>query len=497
VAIGFLESPTFTGTVTSTAFVGDLKGTVVADDSSIMVDAVNNKLYGAEVIANGNVSGTNVVASGSVLATGNISGNFVLGNGSLLTGVTSYGNANAVAYGEAGWAGNILPSANITYDLGSSSRRWKDLWLANSTIYLGPTTISANAAGNIIMGNVDVTGLTSTANISAPYILGNIIGNVTGNLTVSGSNTFVVFNDSGTANSTSGFTFNKATNAVAISGNTSVTGNISAGNISTTGIVVASGNISGNYILGNGACLTGVITSVANINNGTSKVEIAAANANVAVTVANTANIAVFSTAGMSVIGNIAATGNASVLNLNATADANVQNALIQQILFVNFSGNANAIVNAAANGVGNIGSNGNRFNTVFAKATSAEYADLAENYLSDADYPPGTVVSFGGPKEITISTAAGDNRVAGVISTNPAFSMNNALTGEHVLPVALTGRVPCMTSGPVSPGDMLVSAGNGRACASATPQIGTIIGKALASSPGGDSVIEVVVGRI
>ena len=497
VAIGFSESPTFTGTVTSVAFVGDLKGTVVADDSSIMVDAVNNKLYGSELIANGNVSGTNVVASGNIIATGNITGNYIIGNGSQLTGVTSYGNANAVAYGEAGWAGNILPSANITYDLGSSTRRWKDIWLANSTIYLGPATISANAAGNIIMGNLNVTGLTSSANISAPYLLGNIIGNVTGNLTVAGSNTFVVFNDSGVANSTSGFTFDKATNAVVVSGNASAANISTAGILTVTGNATITGNVSGNYILGNGACLTGVITSVANINNGTSKVEIAAANANVAVTVANTANVAVFSSTQLAVTGNITATGNISALNLNTTADANVQNALIQNVLYLNFAGNASAIINGAANGVGNIGSTGNRFNTVFAKATSAEYADLAENYLADHDYAPGTVVSFGGPAEITISTKPNDAKIAGVISTNPAFNMNTGLQGDCVVAVALAGRVPCLVTGTVEIGDMMVSAGNGRACACSTPLIGTVLGKALANSSGNDSIIEIVVGRI
>jgi hypothetical protein len=57
--------------------------------------------------------------------------------------------------------GNLIPNANVTYDLGSSSMRWKDLWLSNSTIHLGDTTISAT--GNTVVlpagtkvGNVDV-----------------------------------------------------------------------------------------------------------------------------------------------------------------------------------------------------------------------------------------------------------------------------------------------------------------------------------------------------
>lgn len=490
VAIGFLESPTFTGTVTSTAFVGDLKGTVVADDSSIMVDAVNNKLYGSEVIANGNISGTNFTAAG------NITGNYIIGNGSQLTGVTSYGNANATAYGEAGWAGNILPSANITYDLGSSTRRWKDLWLANSTIYLGPTTISANAAGNIIMGNLNVTGLTSSANISAPYILGNVLGNVTGNLTVSGSNTFVVFNDSGTANSVGGFTFNKATNAVSVSGN-----------------VTAVGNVSGNYILGNGALLTGVITSVANINSGTSNVTVVSANGNITVGVGGTGNVAVFSTVGANITGNLAVTSNISAANINvslltatdiisgdisaAGGNVNANNVVVTRGLFINSANVATAINNIGSNNTGNIGSSTNRFNTVFATATTALYADLAERYLADKDYAPGTVVSFGGAAEVTESNTKGDRRIAGVVSTQPAYVMNDGLHGDHVISIALAGRVPCKVSGAVQTGDMMISDGFGGACACNYPEIGSVLGKALGTSAGGDSVIELVVGRI
>ena len=456
VAIGFSESPTFTGTVTSTAFVGDLKGTVVADDSSIMVDAVNNKLYGSELIANGNVSGTNVVASGNIIATGNITGNYIIGNGSQLTGVTSYGNANAVAFGEAGWAGNILPSANITYDLGSSTRRWKDIWLANSTIYLGPATIAANAAGNITMGYVDVSGLKSTANISAPYVLGNIIGNVTGNLTVAGSNTFVVFNDSGVANSTSGFTFDKATNAVSIAGN-----------------AVVSGNVSGNYILGNGALLTGVITSVANINSGTSNVTVVSSGGNVTVGVGGTSNVAVFSTSGANVKGNLAVTANISAGNISTTlinatdiiatdisaaaGNVNANNVVVGNAIFVNSGNLAVAINNIGSNGTGNIGSSTNRFNTVFATATTALYADLAERYLADQDYTPGTVLSFGGSAEVTQSTIKADRRIAGVVSTQPAYVMNDGIHGDHVISIALAGRVPCRVSGTVQPGDMMM----------------------------------------
>jgi len=155
-------------------------------------------------------------------------------------------------------------------------------------------------------------------------------------------------------------------------------------------------------------------------------------------------------------------------------------------------------IVNANGNGIGNIGSSSVFFNTVFAKATSAQYADLAENYRADAAYEPGTVLEFGGDEEVTISITDSSKRVAGVVSTNPAYLMNAGLSGEHIASVALTGRVPVKVVGPVAKGDLMVSNGNGRAraCMNAVPVVGTIIGKSLENFTGGEGTIEVVIGK-
>jgi hypothetical protein len=77
-----------------------------------------------------------------------------------------------------------------------------------------------------------------------------------------------------------------------------------------SGVISASGNITGNYILGNGASLTGVITSVANINSGSSNVTVVSSGGNVTVGVGGTGNVAVFSTGGLDVTGRVSATGN-------------------------------------------------------------------------------------------------------------------------------------------------------------------------------------------
>jgi len=156
-------------------------------------------------------------------------------------------------------------------------------------------------------------------------------------------------------------------------------------------------------------------------------------------------------------------------------------------------------IVNANGNAVGNIGSSSAYFNTIFGKATTAQYADVAELYSTEAEYTPGTVLVFGGNQEVTISTVSADPRVAGVVSTNPAYLMNSTLDSEHKVAVALTGRVPTRVTGTVRKGDMMVTANNGHAQACATPAMGTVIGKALENFDGiGISgVIEIVVGRL
>jgi hypothetical protein len=164
-----------------------------------------------------------------------------------------------------------------------------------------------------------------------------------------------------------------------------------------------------------------------------------------------------------------------------------------------------NARVNTSivpiSNDTYNLGATGLRWNVVHAAlfegtATTARYADLAEKYVGDEAYEPGTVVVFGGSKEVTQSTTFADTRVAGVVSTDPAYLMNSAL--ENAVDVALVGRVPCKVVGRVRKGDLLVtSTFAGHAVAYDNLTVGTLIGKALQDKDtDGPGVIEVVVGR-
>jgi hypothetical protein len=188
-------------------------------------------------------------------------------------------------------------------------------------------------------------------------------------------------------------------------------------------------------------------------------------------------------------------------LNLTGSNISAVTNITASGFLTINSSGAATAIVNGGSNAVGNIGSSTTYFNTVFAKATSAQYADLAEKYLADAEYAPGTVIEFGGTNEVTITTQNHSTQVAGVISTNPAYQMNAGLTGKFVADIGLLGRVPCQVVGVINKGDRLVSSdlpGVAQALDSNSYQPGCIIGKALEgyNSPS-VGTITIVVGRV
>ena len=215
-------------------------------------------------------------------------------------------------------------------------------------------------------------------------------------------------------------------------------------NLLVAGVADVTGNLSAAYFIGDGSQLTGLPAGYSNVNAATF--------------LASGTLTTAISTTGTLTVGNILPT----------------------------------------ANNVSNIGSSSSRFRIVHAQATQAQYADLAEIYATDQQYPAGTVVVFGGDAEVTQSRASHDTRIAGVVSTNPAYLMNSTETG---VPVALQGRVPCRVLGPVSKCDRVVSshiAGVAQGLDLQHYQPGCIIGKALQAIESIDiSIIEVVVGRV
>ena len=110
--------------------------------------------------------------------------------------------------------------------------------------------------------------------------------------------------------------------------------------------------------------------------------------------------------------------------------------------------------------------------------ATAANYADLAEKYLADAEYEVGTVVAVGGEKEVT-ATKFGD-RAIGAVSANPAYMMNSELEGGTY--IALKGRVPVKVTGAVRKGQRMIAGNNGTAVA-AVPHANDVFAIALESN--------------
>lgn len=124
--------------------------------------------------------------------------------------------------------------------------------------------------------------------------------------------------------------------------------------------------------------------------------------------------------------------------------------------------------------------------------ATAARYADLAEKYLADKEYEPGTVVSVCEHEDHEVEACNWGQRAIGVVSTNPAFMMNKDLEGGTY--VALKGRVPCKITGAVRKGQRLIAGNNGTAVA-AVPHAGDVFAIALESSNESDvKIIEVLV---
>lgn len=223
----------------------------------------------------------------------------------------------------------------------------------------------------------------------------------------------------------------------------------------------------------------------------------------------NNANIAVRTNVGGLVSTNMLVVGSSGRVEFS-NAIAVTGNTTVSNYLLATKGENATSNVTGAIRVTGGIGLTGNIYTSgninavgnvsgayFVGTATSAVYADLAERFLADRDYPAGTVVMIGGDKEITQCDTVNCENVLGVISTEPAYLMNS-LNGSAELkiapPVAMVGRVPVRVVGTVQKGERLVSAGNGCAMA-ATSDHGAVIGRALETKDTeSESLVEAVV---
>jgi len=293
----------------------------------------------------------------------------------------------------------------------------------------------------------------SSGNFSAGTITATLVGNVTGNLTgnVTGTVTGNATNVDGTVALNNGGT--GATTAA------NARTNLGLGTIATQ--ASNSVSITGGSIAG--------ITDLAIADGGTGASTVTQARTNLGLVIGSdiqpfsnnlTALAAVTShgffvkdSAGTAVTRSVAAGGSITVTNGDGVSG--------NPTIALSSTPEVSAIIKTGTNGSGNIGQTGNRFGTIFGTATTAQYADLAEKYTTDAEYEAGTVlaVAINGDAEATQTWQSGQ-RVLGVISTNPAFLMNDEADGQAI---ALRGRVPVKVIGPIRKGQPLICNQDGK----------------------------------
>ena len=232
---------------------GNVAGTTVMTISPGLVDIVGNLTVSGNATLSGNILGDRIQNGTTSFDIQTASGN---------ANITIGGTSNTAVFGPTALtlATNLLPSANITYDLGTTTQRWKDLWLSNSTIYMGNAQISANATSLIFtnpQGGQTVLAGASSAITGATV---SVTGNITGNYLFGNGSQLTGIDATSIQNGTS------SVSVIASGGN--VRANIAGATVTTTyasglavtGLVSATGTVTGASVVG--GVITGSSTSV-------------------------------------------------------------------------------------------------------------------------------------------------------------------------------------------------------------------------------------------
>jgi hypothetical protein len=470
------------------------------------------------VAATGNATGGNLLTTGQVSATGNVTGNYFVGNGSQLTGIQASevgvlanlsvtGNTqtgNLLTGGLISAIGNIRTTGNITgnYFIGNGAQLTGITVSAGTAIVNGNSNVTVNANGNVTVGT---TG-TSNVAVFAPtgtYITGEVsaTGNVTGNYLL-GNGALITGLPAGYSNAdVANYLPTYTGNLVSLTGPVTTTGNITAGNLDAVnlvinnissddstfitiedgvvvkGVISATGNVSGDYILGNGALLTGVITSVANINNGTSNVTVVSSGGNVTVGVNGTSNVVVFADTGEYITGVVSASGNVTGGNVLTSGLISSTGTITGSSLLgtvSSLSGNitgGNLLTSGEVSAVGNV--SGNYFvgngSQLTGVAASSVYANaligntLSSNVLYSSLTQVGTLANLSATGNITggnVLTGGIVSATANVIGGNISTGGVVTATGEIISAANITGA-NLLTAGLISATSTITSAAN------------------------------------
>jgi hypothetical protein len=383
--------------------------------------------------------------------------------------------------------------------------------ISGSNIYISaggtPNVVTVTSTGVNVSGYINATSTATVGSLSTAGAI-NATGNITGgNILTSG------------AVSAAGAMYNSGLSvagSVTVAGLITAVGNITGGNLSVTGNVFSDGNVSGVWLKGTYLSLAGNVQSEINSafeieTSGNLKGALITGtlvtgdqpNITGVGTLSSLSVIGTTTAGQLRTAGSMSAAGDVYGANLYATgvvsAIGNIYgNNVVATTIQSSGPLQVNSITHIGTSGTGNIGSSTSYFNYVFATATSALYADVAERFAADEVLDAGTVVELGGSKEITRAELDLSENVFGVISTQPAYTMNGgAGANDTHPPVAMTGRVPVQVVGIIHKGDRLVSAGLGRARAAKSGEATAfnVIGRALVDKlSDGPGTVEAIV---